>query len=175
MIKILSFYGRIGRLEWWLMQILGSITNIVGAFIAYGLSAEDAFETDTISIPGSAVFSVFFLAACWICLGSTIKRYHDRGKSGLWILISLIPFGLIFVIIECGLFSGTDDSNPYGSRGEPTSSTKLVNSVYEGDDVRPDIHAARSQAVANRGKQAVQINSPKGPGFGRRTISHLQT
>ena len=104
MIRLFSIYGRIGRLEWWLMQLLSLAINIAGAFALIELFGEVAIETETLGISGYALLFAFFLTACWICTASTIKRYHDRGKSGLWILISLIPFGLIIVIVECGFF-----------------------------------------------------------------------
>jgi uncharacterized membrane protein YhaH (DUF805 family) len=46
----------------------------------------------------------------------TIKRYHDRNKSGWWVLIALIPIvGAIWQIIELGFLRGTVGQNRFGS------------------------------------------------------------
>ena len=44
-----------------------------------------------------------------------VKRWHDRGKSGWWVLIALIPLvGPIWAIIETGFLPGTSGPNEYG-------------------------------------------------------------
>ena len=44
-----------------------------------------------------------------------IKRCHDRGKSGWWCLLLLVPFvGLIWAIIDLGILPGTVGPNEYG-------------------------------------------------------------
>ena len=45
----------------------------------------------------------------------TVKRYHDRGKSGWWYLIQFIPIiGPIWAFVELGFCSGDDGDNDYG-------------------------------------------------------------
>lgn len=44
-----------------------------------------------------------------------IKRYHDRDKSGAWVLIQLVPFvGPFWYVIEAGCLRGTVGPNRYG-------------------------------------------------------------
>jgi len=48
-------------------------------------------------------------------LAIAIKRYHDRDKSGWWILILFIPLvGFIWFLIELGCLPGTPGPNRYG-------------------------------------------------------------
>ena len=55
------------------------------------------------------------LLAIWPGLAIQIKRWHDRGKSGWWVLIGLIPIiGFWWVLIECGFLSGDEGPNEYG-------------------------------------------------------------
>jgi uncharacterized membrane protein YhaH (DUF805 family) len=43
-----------------------------------------------------------------------IKRFHDRDKSGWWVLIAFVPIiGWIWYLIECGFLPGTDGPNRY--------------------------------------------------------------
>ena len=61
------------------------------------------------------------MPAGWIYLAGSIKRAHDRGKSGWWILITLIPIaGFIWWLIDLGIFEGQKGPNKYGPdpRGE---------------------------------------------------------
>jgi uncharacterized membrane protein YhaH (DUF805 family) len=51
----------------------------------------------------------------WISLAITVKRFHDRDKSGWWALINLLPvIGQIWILIECGFLKGTEEDNRYG-------------------------------------------------------------
>ena len=43
------------------------------------------------------------------------KRWHDRGKSGWWTLIVLVPIiGGLWILVELGFLKGTDGTNQYG-------------------------------------------------------------
>ena len=45
----------------------------------------------------------------------TVKRWHDRNKSGGMYFIVLIPYiGLAWTLIECGFIDGTQGRNRYG-------------------------------------------------------------
>jgi uncharacterized membrane protein YhaH (DUF805 family) len=62
-------------------------------------------------VPVLIVALVFLWPNYAICT----KRWHDRGKSGWWSLIILIPIiGAIWMLVECGFLSGEDGSNHYG-------------------------------------------------------------
>ena len=44
-----------------------------------------------------------------------IKRFHDRDKSGWWMLIVLIPIvGAIWLLVELGFLPGTPGPNRFG-------------------------------------------------------------
>ena len=44
-----------------------------------------------------------------------IRRWHDRNKSGWWILLNLIPFlGSAWALIELGFIRGTKGPNRFG-------------------------------------------------------------
>ena len=64
----------------------------------------------------SLLFSLLSIALIYpsVCIG--IKRFHDRDKSGWWVLIAFIPLiGWIWYLIECGFLTGTSGPNQYGS------------------------------------------------------------
>jgi uncharacterized membrane protein YhaH (DUF805 family) len=54
-----------------------------------------------------------------VLLALQVKRWHDRSKSGWWVLINLVPaIGPIWSFVEAGCLRGTEGGNEYG--GDPT-------------------------------------------------------
>ena len=57
-------------------------------------------------------FGIFFL---WSHFVINVKRWHDRDKSGWWVLIGLIPLiGAIWALVELGFLKGTYGKNRFG-------------------------------------------------------------
>jgi uncharacterized membrane protein YhaH (DUF805 family) len=51
----------------------------------------------------------------WIGLVLSVKRWHDRNKSGWWVLVNLVPVvGWLWQLIECGFLRGTTGPNRFG-------------------------------------------------------------
>lgn len=123
---LVGFKGRIGRGGWWFGQLIG--LAIIGVLFAMSLALHDPNRTETSN--NDFLFFVI-LAACLVSIAvinicSTVKRYHDRGKSGWWYFVSLIPFiGGIWQLIECGFCSGDDGDNDFGP--PPGSAQSLEN------------------------------------------------
>ena len=111
---LFGFAGRIGRMQWWLAQL--AILVVIAAAIAAIMVAVGPNE------PSSAKASVVLIvcAVCvlivWINLACTVKRFHDRDKSGWWVLVIFVPYiGAIWQIVECGFLSGSSGSNRFGT------------------------------------------------------------
>jgi uncharacterized membrane protein YhaH (DUF805 family) len=104
-----SFEGRIGRQGYWM-----GVLVLVGVSIVAGLL--DAI-LGTGGESGWGVVSVIAtLAMLYPAIALYAKRWHDRGKSGWWSLIGLIPIlGGIWMLVELGFLKGTDGSNQYGA------------------------------------------------------------
>jgi uncharacterized membrane protein YhaH (DUF805 family) len=66
---------------------------------------------------GIGLFSgIFGLLSLTPAIIVNIKRFHDRDKSGWWVLIVLIPIiGAIWLLIELGFLKGTPGPNQFGS------------------------------------------------------------
>jgi hypothetical protein len=118
------------------------------------------------------------LLPIWASFCVTVQRYHDRGKSGFWFWIALIPIiGGIWQLIECGMCAGDDGSNAYGP--PPGSYVDRGSSVAFGG---PDsaLSAKFDDAYfANVAKKLAQAEAPKPsfaksnqqPSFGRRGVA----
>ncbi len=99
--KLFSFSGRIGRRSFWLSALVVLGISIVVA-ILYSIN--------------KGVGIVAYIPLMWVSLATSIKRWHDRGKSGAWVLISLIPvIGTIWAFVETGFLVGQPMPNAYGT------------------------------------------------------------
>lgn len=102
-----SFKGRINRGKYWFATLMIFVSFIgLGVVIGVlGLSEETS----------STLILLFYIPVIWVSLAVQIKRWHDRNKSGWWILINLVPIiGGLWAFIENGLLSGDYSSNNYG-------------------------------------------------------------
>ena len=107
----LSFSGRISRKTYWLK-------GVVPYIIIIGILQMMMFATFSDRGPNGLIvglISIVSILLIWPALAVSFKRWHDRGKSGWWILIGLVPLiGGLWVLIECGFLAGTPGSNKYG-------------------------------------------------------------
>jgi uncharacterized membrane protein YhaH (DUF805 family) len=106
-----SFDGRIGRQTFWLKGVLLlTVLAIVGGVLAGiigGLSGSGGLL--------AVLFIAVYIVVLWMSLAVSIKRWHDRGKSGWWVLIGLIPLiGGIWAFIETGPLAGDPGTNRFG-------------------------------------------------------------
>ncbi len=105
----LSLDGRIGRQSFWMAILVLIAGSIILAVIDSMLGTR--FESG-VGILGS----LFSLAVIYPSVVLYAKRWHDRGKSGWWTLIILIPIvGGLWILIELGMLKGTDGPNQYGA------------------------------------------------------------
>ncbi len=104
-----SFEGRIGRQQMWMGIVVLIVISIVLAVLDMILGT----RTDSgIGILGG-IFSVICI---FPSLALYAKRWHDRGKSGWWTLIILVPIiGGLWLLIELGFLKGTEGPNQYGA------------------------------------------------------------
>jgi uncharacterized membrane protein YhaH (DUF805 family) len=114
--------GRFGRGKWWLAQLI-IICIIISLMVLLSLqfSGDEIIKQlsdrsnpriDPMLVLELLVFALFL---AWMGFCITVKRYHDRGKSGWWYLFQFIPIvGPIWAFIELGFCSGDDSDNDYG-------------------------------------------------------------
>ena len=107
--------GRIGRARWWLGQIAAlaiAIIFVVFFGMLHGVT-EQSLSTDDLHLAVGLL--ILFVLLLWMTFCLTVKRYHDRGKSGWWYLIQFVPLiGGIWALVELGFCSGDDGDNEYG-------------------------------------------------------------
>ena len=95
-----SPFGRISRKEFWLRFILPYFV-FTGVLSFALLAPEPALRGNDPQIAASAIaeklilLSPIFLPVWWVSFVMLVKRLHDRGISGLWILVPLSVVALV--------------------------------------------------------------------------------
>ncbi len=115
---LFGFQGRTNRAKFWLV----ALALLVIEFIVLGVIGGSAAMSDdpqqalaSLGPVAGIVLVIFGLAVTWITIAVGIKRFHDRNKSGVWILIIFVPvIGSLWYLIECGFLRGTPGPNDYG-------------------------------------------------------------
>jgi len=105
-IKVLKDYavftGRATRQEYWMFFLFNFVIVIVLSFLETAIGSPGIF---------SAIYS---LAVLIPGIAVTIRRLHDTGKSGWWILISFIPVIGAIVLLVFMVLDSDKDTNEYG-------------------------------------------------------------
>jgi len=114
-----SFNGRISRNTWWIFYFLIpiSINIVASAMDAMILSPKNALpDKSGIGDANMGAYSIIAaLASIWIALAGQAKRWHDRDKSGWWVLVNFIPLiGWLWAFIVAGFLRGTPGPNRFG-------------------------------------------------------------
>ncbi len=108
-----SFEGRIGRQTYWMGVLAMVVVSFVAALLdlILGTAGESGWGVVSIIVSLAMIYPAIALYA---------KRWHDRGKSGWWSLIGLVPvIGGIWMLVELGFLKGTSGNNQYGADPVP--------------------------------------------------------
>ncbi len=106
--KYAVFNGRARRKELWMFVLFNILFSIVVQVVDLML--------------GSFFLTVLYMLVLFIpTLAVQIRRLHDIGRSGWWILIPLLPIIGSLILLYFFVKDGGEDANCYGE------SPKLVN------------------------------------------------
>jgi uncharacterized membrane protein YhaH (DUF805 family) len=102
-----DFQGRAPRAEFWYFVLAYFVIDIVLAIIQLTLGLSNVLT------------GLFALAILLPNLGLAVRRLHDIGRSGWWILIGIIPIAGWILLIYWYAQPGTSGTNEFGA--EPKS------------------------------------------------------
>ncbi len=111
-----KFDGRARRKEYWMFVLFNVIFSFVASIIdsVAGLnytSSGNSYGYASVGI----ISSLYSLAVLLPSIGVGIRRLHDIGKSGWWLLICLVPLaGPIWLLVLLAT-NGVVGENQYGS------------------------------------------------------------
>lgn len=106
--KYATFTGRARRKEYWFFALFNLLVMLVLSFIdgMIGLYSIEA---------GLGVLSgIYTLAVLIPSLAVTVRRLHDIGRSGWWLLIAFIPLIGALILLIFTVLDSKPGSNQYG-------------------------------------------------------------
>lgn len=121
--KYFTFSGRAPRREFWmyvLVYVVGAVilSFVDAALFGYNTDASSSSTGINASASVNSVFGLIWALAHFIPgLAVSVRRLHDIGKTGWWILIGIIPlvnFIGIFVLLYWYIKKSDEGTNDYG-------------------------------------------------------------
>ena len=122
-IKALLFTaaGRVGRKTYWMTALGLAVANAVlqgVGWLVVNPTTEDGHLAFSVGTLGTVVLLALFVVMLVLAVSGlliSIKRCHDRDRSGWFMLATLIPLvGPIWVLVELGFLRGTVGPNRFG-------------------------------------------------------------
>lgn len=96
------FGGRARRTEYWMFALVNLVVSIVLLFVGRAIGFD-------------YLQSVYALAVLLPTLGVSVRRLHDTGRSGWWLLIGLVPVIGAIVLLVFFCIEGQPSENQYGA------------------------------------------------------------
>lgn len=115
--KYADFSGRSRRSEYWYFVLFNFLISLVAGFIdgAIGFQVLGLIVSLALFIPGIAV---------------SVRRLHDVGRSGWWLLIALTGIGII-VLIVWHATDGEPGKNKWGHNPKEVPSGDLADHLVD--------------------------------------------
>ena len=102
---LFSFTGRVPRRTFWLWGVLAPLLGALFLGLVLGI----------VGVKDKQIEVLVNVVLIWPALAVSVKRWHDRDKSGWWVLINFIPLiGAIWALVENGFLRGTVGPNRFG-------------------------------------------------------------
>ena len=109
-----TFKGRARRSEYWFIQLFLIITNVAVGAIDLALMNGDV-DRFIANGGGGIVGLVWILVTIVPALAVLVRRLHDTGKSGWWVLMGFVPFAGAIVLFVFTVLDSTPGENKYGT------------------------------------------------------------
>jgi uncharacterized membrane protein YhaH (DUF805 family) len=108
--QYLDFSGRARRKEIWMFTFINFGVSIVLSILDGILGTTTTGDSDGIGF----LYLVYWLLSIIPSLAVSVRRLHDIGKSGWWVLINMIPIvgPIWFLVLIC--MDSDDKPNQWG-------------------------------------------------------------
>lgn len=109
-----EFSGRSRRSEYWWFTLFNFVIIFIWSILTQIILATTGMASDSpFGLFVNAIPIVYSLAVFLPTIGVTVRRLHDTGRSGWWMLLNLIPFGVFIILYFCTIDSN-ENENTYG-------------------------------------------------------------
>ncbi|MFC2451756.1 MAG: DUF805 domain-containing protein [Tannerella forsythia] len=117
-----DFSGRASRQEFWMFVLFNLLFAMAWAFVAGLLTGlfGGSFDQESRLIFMYKLIAIYYAVTAVPAMAVGVRRLHDTGRSGWWMLIGLVPLvgGIWLIVLMCS------DDNPGDNRyGSPPDGT----------------------------------------------------
>lgn len=117
-----DFSGRASRQEFWMFVLFNLLFAMAWVFVAGLLTGllDSSFNHESRLLFMYKLMAIYYAVTAVPAMAVGVRRLHDTGRSGWWMLVSLIPFvgGIWLIVLMC--LDGSAGDNRYGSRPDGT-------------------------------------------------------
>ena len=120
MFYLFSLNGRMSRRDYWLRFIIPLVGGMIALVVILPPDTSlflhvTASQSAPPTVSPTPAFYFLAIAVTWFQISAGTKRFHDRGRSGWFLLVHLVPFvGPLWVFVELALLKGTHGPNQFG-------------------------------------------------------------
>lgn len=121
---IFSFSGRMNRAGYLginlgyliVFVVLGALFQLLSPVgLLDDTPSANLIQVDILFVGVTLLYLTSALCYIWMVFATSVKRLHDRDKSGWWLLLSFIPIiGAIWWLVAICCLRGTDGANRFG-------------------------------------------------------------
>ncbi|MFJ6515884.1 DUF805 domain-containing protein [Streptomyces sp. NPDC091406] len=96
-----GFSGRARRQEYWMFTLINFVISLVLLIVGMIIGVE-------------LLVSIYTLAVLVPSLAVSVRRLHDTGRSGWWLLFGFVPFVGAIVLLVFLASDGRQETNEHG-------------------------------------------------------------
>lgn len=116
---LFSFKGRIRRLHWWVASLaVGAVVGIAVSILQFAakLTGNVMIDPETQQLEPTGTFAIaggaIVLANMWINFTLSVKRLHDRDRSGWWLVLQFVILTVALIVFVVGFVMPQDQAIP---------------------------------------------------------------
>ena len=106
--KYAQFDGRSRRMEYWMFTLINIVIGMAIGFVGGTLHIGTAWGINFLA-------AVYWIATIIPSVAVSIRRLHDTGRTGWWLLIGFVPFLGFILLVIFALFESDVGTNEYGA------------------------------------------------------------
>ncbi|GAC1562808.1 MAG: DUF805 domain-containing protein [Vulcanimicrobiaceae bacterium] len=122
-----NFTGRAGRREYWSFVLVNLLIVLAAEIPIYVLDL--LFGWNVLSMLLGIAVGIFALVTLVPSIAALVRRLHDTGRTGWWVLVALVPVigGLALLVLS--VLEGTPGPNRYGPDPKSVASASTAYAV----------------------------------------------
>lgn len=157
MLRYFEFSGRSTRMQYWMFFLIHTALIVTAIYLDVVIG-EYRMSSGLSGLPATVFVCLVHAFPAWTL---QVRRLHDVGRSGWWLLLNIVPLGGIFLLVWACTASDSGDNGygpPSGGREAPRDRprapargrTTIPRQVRMGSARTPSIGGRRDEPSTGR-------------------------